>query len=116
MNFDDPLDNTIRGLLNVEYDVLAGFYQGLAWTKGAYDGPMRFSWPNELHARHAILDFDKRIFFAVAAHLDDEAQIHYFLDYGDAPMMFCTEDDTPQSLPLGARTSYEHFITLTKGH
>jgi hypothetical protein len=111
----DTLDDTIRGIPKNEYNLYAGFYQGLAWAQGAIDGPLKFSWPNELHARHAIFFFNKRIFFAVAADLDDEAQIHYFLDYNDAPMMFCTEDSTPRQLPLGARTSYEHFITLTKG-
>lgn len=112
-----PYKETIDELDDADYAVYAGFYQGLAWAQGATDGPLKFSWPDELMRRDWVspMPFSRACFYAVAADLDDEGQIHYWddnLEYG--AILYCTEDRTPSDIPDTAHTSLYHYHRLMK--
>lgn len=92
-----------------DFDLYAGFYQGLAWAQGAIDGPLKFNWPDELMRWDNTLRFDRRRFFAVVADLDSEGGIHYWEHYqysDDRGILWCTEDPTPKAIPESARTAH----------
>lgn len=111
-NYKDSLDE----LDDADYNVYAGFYQGLAWAQGANQGPLRFSWPDELMRRDwaAPMPFSRPFFYAVAADLDDEGQIHYWDDILDYCVLYCTEDATPFDMPETAHTSLYRYNQLMK--
>jgi hypothetical protein len=91
-----------------DYDLYAGFYQGLAWAQSAKQGPLQFAWPDELMRQDALapLTFRRPDFFAVVADLDDgdihrwETSTHY------GATLYCTEDPIPTKIPKTARYAY----------
>jgi hypothetical protein len=105
--------DTVAELDDADFGLYAGFYQGLAWAQGATDGPLKFSWPDEMMRRgwHEPMPFSRIVFYAVAAYLDDEGQIHYWDN--EAATLYCTEDRTPSDIPDTAHTSYTQYQLLT---
>lgn len=85
----------------MNYDLYAGFYQGLAWAQGAMDGPIRANVPDYLNSHTDETPFDLKEFMEVVADLDDEGGIHLWeIDMaGPTLVLWCTEDATPKTIP-----------------
>lgn len=98
-------EQAVRGdISSDDWDLYAGFYQGLAFAQGATDGPLEFVWPDELMRRDALapLNFNRNDFFDVVASLDDEGFIHRWDHYAPGQwngVLWCTEDATPHDIP-----------------
>lgn len=82
------------------YDLYAGYYQGLAWTQGLHQAPLRLQIPDELNSHTGPVPFDRDAFFEVVADLDDEGGIHYWeATSPDTYLLHCTEDSSPHIIP-----------------
>lgn len=90
----------------MNYDLYAGFYQGLAWAQGAQDAPLTANIPDHL-AGHQDWDeqpFNLTQFMEVVADLDDEGGIHLWelLPITGQMVLHCTEDATSKTIPDNA--------------
>jgi hypothetical protein len=101
-------------MMTENYQLYAGFYQGLAWTQGRMDAPLTTSIPYQVWNGTNYIDFKLADFFEVVADMDDEGGIHYWeVDQHATTMtIHCTEDHTAKTMPSTAfHSSYwaKHF-------